>query len=38
MMEENQYSDDIYGRARVQESDELKAYYKELESLGAGAL
>ena len=37
-MEENNYSDDQYGRARVQDSDELKAYYKELETLGAGAL
>lgn len=32
------HSDDVYGRARVQDSDELKAYYKELENLGAGAL
>ena len=38
IMEENNYSDDVYGRARVQDSDELKAYYKELETLGAGAL
>jgi gentisate 1,2-dioxygenase len=37
-METNNYSDDQYGRARVQDSDELKAYYKELETLGAGAL
>lgn len=37
-MEENKYSDDVYGRARVQDSDELKSYYKELETLGAGAL
>ena len=37
-MKENNYSDDQYGRARVQDSDELKAYYKELETLGAGAL
>ena len=37
-MEENNYSDDVYGRARVQDSEELKAYYKELEKLGAGAL
>lgn len=36
-MNEN-HSDDQYGRARVQDSDELKAYYKELENLGAGAL
>ena len=32
------HSDDQYGRARVQDSPELIAYYKELESLGAGAL
>ena len=37
-MEENNYSDDQYGRARVQDSPELIAYYKELETLGAGAL
>ena len=37
-METNNFSDDQYGRARVQDSDELKAYYKELETLGAGAL
>jgi gentisate 1,2-dioxygenase len=37
-MDNNQNSDDVYGRARVQDSDELKAYYKELEALGAGAL
>lgn len=37
-METNNYSDDVYGRARVQESEELKAYYKTLETLGAGAL
>ena len=37
-MEENNYSDDQYGRARVQDSPELMAYYKELETLGAGAL
>jgi gentisate 1,2-dioxygenase len=36
-MNENQ-SDDQYGRARVQDSPELKAYYKDLENLGAGAL
>jgi gentisate 1,2-dioxygenase len=36
-MNENQ-SDDQYGRARVQDSPELESYYKELESLGAGAL
>ena len=38
IMEENNYSDDQYGRARVQDSPELIAYYKELETLGAGAL
>lgn len=32
------YSDDQIGRARVKSSPELEAYYKELESLGAGAL
>jgi gentisate 1,2-dioxygenase len=37
-METINYSDDQYGRARVQDSEELKAYYKTLESLGAGAL
>ena len=37
-MEENKFSDDVYGRARVQDSPELEAYYKELETLGAGAL
>lgn len=35
---EGKYSDDQIGRARVQDSPELKAYYKELETLGAGAL
>ncbi|WP_293895618.1 cupin domain-containing protein [Flavobacterium sp.] len=37
-METNNYSDDQIGRARVQDSPELQAYYKELETLGAGAL
>jgi gentisate 1,2-dioxygenase len=37
-MEENNFSDDQIGRARVQDSPELVAYYKELETLGAGAL
>ena len=37
-METNNFSDDQYGRARVQDSEELKAYYKELGTLGAGAL
>ncbi|MDD2986455.1 cupin domain-containing protein [Flavobacterium sp.] len=36
-MNEN-HSDNQYGRARVQDTPELEAYYKELESLGAGAL
>lgn len=34
----NNHSDDQIGRARVQDSPELQTYYKELESLGAGAL
>ncbi|TBX69915.1 cupin domain-containing protein [Flavobacterium silvisoli] len=37
-METNNYSDDVIGRARVQDTPELEAYYKELETLGAGAL
>jgi gentisate 1,2-dioxygenase len=37
IMNEN-HSDDQIGRARVQDSPELQAYYKELETLGAGAL
>ena len=37
-METNNHSDDIYGRARVHDTPELEAYYKELETLGAGAL
>jgi gentisate 1,2-dioxygenase len=37
-METNNYSDDVLGRARVQDTPELEAYYKELETLGAGAL
>ena len=36
-MNQNQ-SDDQYGRARVQATPELEAYYKDLENLGAGAL
>ena len=36
-MNEN-HSDNQLGRARVQDSPELLAYYKELETLGAGAL
>lgn len=35
---EAKHSDDIYGRARVKDTPELEAYYKELEGLGAGAL
>lgn len=35
---EDKFSDDQIGRARVQTSPELEAYYKELETLGAGAL
>ena len=35
---EGKYSDDQIGRARVQDTPELEAYYKELEGLGAGAL
>lgn len=37
-METNIYSDDIYGRSRVKESQELKNYYKDLEELDTGAL
>ncbi|NHM06841.1 cupin domain-containing protein [Flavobacterium sp. CYK-4] len=35
---ETKHSDDVIGRARVQDTPELEAYYKELEALGAGAL
>ena len=35
---EAKHSDDQIGRARVQTTPELEAYYKELETLGAGAL
>ena len=35
---EAKHSDDQIGRARVQDTPELEAYYKELENLGAGAL
>ena len=35
---EGKYSDDQIGRARVKDTPELEAYYKELEALGAGAL
>jgi len=37
IMNEN-HSDDQLGRARVHDTPELEAYYKELETLGAGAL
>ena len=35
---DQKYSDDVLGRARVQDTPELEAYYKDLEVLGAGAL
>lgn len=35
---ETKFDDSVLGRARVQDTPELEAYYKELESLGAGAL
>ena len=35
---EGKYNDDVIGRARVRDTPELEAYYKELETLGAGAL
>ena len=35
---EAKHSDDQIGRARVQNTPELDSYYKELETLGAGAL
>ncbi len=35
---ENKHSDDVIGRARVTDTPELEAYYKELANLGAGAL
>jgi gentisate 1,2-dioxygenase len=35
---EAKHNDDVIGRARVKDTPELEAYYKELESLGAGAL
>ena len=35
---EAKHSDDQLGRARVQDTPELEAYYNELEQLGAGAL
>ncbi|MBF0695667.1 MAG: cupin domain-containing protein [Flavobacterium sp.] len=35
---EAKHSDDVIGRARVQDTPELEAYYQQLASLGAGAL
>lgn len=35
---EAKHNDDVIGRARVKDTPELEAYYKELENLGAGAL
>ncbi|HEX9979154.1 MAG TPA: cupin domain-containing protein [Flavobacterium sp.] len=35
---EAKHSDDVIGRARVQDTPELEAYYAELKNLGAGAL
>lgn len=35
---ESKFNDDVIGRARVKDTPELEAYYKELETLGAGAL
>lgn len=35
---EQQYSDDVYGRARVRSNAQLEAYYQELEQLDTGAL
>jgi gentisate 1,2-dioxygenase len=35
---DTKYDDSVIGRARVQDTPELEAYYKELETLGAGAL
>lgn len=35
---DSKFDDSVYGRARVEDSPELEAYYKELEKLGAGAL
>ncbi len=34
----DKHSDDVIGRARVKDTPELEAYYRELETLGAGAL
>jgi len=33
-----EFNDDVIGRARVTDTPELQAYYKDLEKLGAGAL
>ena len=33
-----QHDDDVEGRARVRDTDELRAYYDELGQHGAGAL
>ncbi|OIQ15393.1 MAG: NADPH dehydrogenase [Flavobacterium sp. MedPE-SWcel] len=35
---DTKHDDSAYGRARVQDTPELEAYYKKLETLGAGAL
>lgn len=35
---ETNYSDDIYGRAKVKSSEELEIYYKELQDMDTGAL
>src|SRR5690606_11349511 len=35
---EGKFNDDVVGRARVHDTPELEAYYRELELLGAGAL
>ena len=35
---EAKHNDDVIGRARVTDTPELKAYYRQLETLGAGAL
>jgi len=35
---QEKHNDDVIGRARVKDTPELEAYYKELETLGAGAL
>ncbi|RYD92560.1 MAG: NADPH dehydrogenase, partial [Sphingobacteriales bacterium] len=35
---DNKFDHSALGRARVQDTPELEAYYKELEALGAGAL